>query len=565
MAKKLKFVISAVDGFSKMLKRARRSIRSFLRFTKAGFRGLRFAGRVAFRGLAVAALGMAATLKQSFRFETWEAMFGRMLNSVSKGKQAVKDLTMLAAKTPFTIPGIIQTSRQVRVFTDNARGGIKDMILLGDAAAYVNANVEEVGFWFGNAIESGRPMGRAALRLQELGVLSGKTRNQLEDMGKLKVKPKAAMLAVFEKDLRRFEGTMEALLGTGDQLWANLTDMTIFSMKIMGDEISKFTKDKLAKLTHELDRMSFDGTFKSWGEAANEMLDGTYKKLQSIAQLAKVAFGDVKAEPGSEIEKELMAKKEAARKTLISGTIAGFKLAGMSVVKLLLKYAPLIGLSIGKAVMDGMKGKDFGFLKTEARKAAFDAGFAKQESKTVQGPFGPQTVSKTTFPKGEKAFQDFMKQEYEKLKVQHLLTLGAEDAAAATQAMASDLDKWNKMVSQVFISDPNKLTPMGLKAAKEKAKLENENARALLGMRQSYDKIDAEFNNFLPTLKQINANPTKTFLQSRGMTFKNGIGRPSLASGSAFPMSQMMGKWMKTGAGGAMLVQIVNEPMIKSE
>jgi hypothetical protein len=290
--KQLKFVIKAVDGFTAPLRKATRAVARFVNSVRKRFLSL----RKVFAGLGLAAVGITAALKQSFRFETWNAMFGRIFQSVDKGKEAVRGLVRLAAKTPFTIPGIIETSKQVRVFTDNARGGIQDMIMLGDAAAYTNSNVEEVGFWFGrayNAIQAGRPLGRAALRLQELGILSAKTRNALEDLGKTKG-PEAIQrkMDLLEGDLKRFGGTMDALLGTGDQLWSNLTDIGTWALKMLGDEMAQLAKDKIQKLTDALINLTQNGTLTRWGQAINDSLVAAGQKFKSFAM---GAYGSIVA------------------------------------------------------------------------------------------------------------------------------------------------------------------------------------------------------------------------------------------------------------------------------
>lgn len=341
--KKLVFIVKAVDGFTHMFKRAKRGLRSFSRLAKATFRGIRKVGSLAFAGLAVAGVGLVSSLRQAFRFETWEAMFGRMFENLDRGKQEVKDLVMLAAKTPFTIPGIIDASRQVRIFTDMARGGIKDMIMLGDAAAYANADVKDVAFWFGraySALSSGRPMGRAALRLQELGVMGGKARNQLERMGDAGVSASTKIKAL-DNIFKRYSGTMENLEGTGDQLFANLQDMVTWSQATIGKEVSGVAKTAMVKFTKLLKSAEKSGALSHWGKTASKVLETTGKKVANLAWLLEAAF-----------QSENMEVQVKARDKIGSGLFALAEGVGNSLISVMLKAAPIIGDAIGTAAKE---------------------------------------------------------------------------------------------------------------------------------------------------------------------------------------------------------------------
>jgi hypothetical protein len=126
--------------------------------------------------------------------------------------------------------------------------------------------------------------------LQELGVLSGKTRNLLEDMAKMKGprKPSAsAMLDVLIADFKRFEGTMSTLVGTGDQLFSNLVDIGIWSLKTLGDEIKELAKDRMSELTDAMIKLSKDGTLKKWGENINSILIGVEGKVRNLIDWVK--------------------------------------------------------------------------------------------------------------------------------------------------------------------------------------------------------------------------------------------------------------------------------------
>ena len=125
--------------------------------------------------------------------ETATTQFLSFYPNVELAEDHVRSLTQFAASTPFQMPGILEASRTLKVFSADAVYGGDTLRIIGDAAAGVNAPLQGVSMWVGRMytnLQSGKPIGEAAARLQELGLLSGPARAKLEDLAKRAASPR---------------------------------------------------------------------------------------------------------------------------------------------------------------------------------------------------------------------------------------------------------------------------------------------------------------------------------------------------------------------------------------
>ena len=179
------------------------------------------AGLAAGIGLAVkSAVDMNATL------ETTRLQFETLIGSSAEAEAHVASLFDFAKKTPFETGPIIEASRMMRTFGGDVLDTRDNLELIGDAAAATNAPINELGFWVGRLysnLQGGQPFGEAAMRLQELAVLSPAARQQMEALQKSGASA-AEIFAVFQDDLGKFSGAMEKQAGTWSGLVSTIKD-----------------------------------------------------------------------------------------------------------------------------------------------------------------------------------------------------------------------------------------------------------------------------------------------------------------------------------------------------
>lgn len=154
-------------------------------------------------------LGMTAAAA----LERMTLQFRPLLGSLASAKERVKDLQKFAVKTPFEIDEIVEANKVLETLTQGALSTEKGMTLVGDAAAVTGNAFGDVATMVGrlyDGLMSGRPIGLATMRLQEMGIISGSVRNSIESMQAANASG-LEIWKVMEKQLGRNKGAMDVL------------------------------------------------------------------------------------------------------------------------------------------------------------------------------------------------------------------------------------------------------------------------------------------------------------------------------------------------------------------
>lgn len=174
----------------------------------------------------------AATVK-------WEVLTG----SVEEAHKNIKHIFEFSNRTPFTFKSVEQAASVLYNLTDGALHGEGALKLLGDRAAKANQPIEEISVWFGRLysnMQAGRPIGEAMARMQELGIVSGTLRNELEDMSKSDMMNGTAWQRFIEGTenadgmMERLSQTIKGKLSTLEGVWDGIF---AFDDKEMQDSI----------------------------------------------------------------------------------------------------------------------------------------------------------------------------------------------------------------------------------------------------------------------------------------------------------------------------------------
>ncbi len=167
---------------------------------------------LALLGVGGGAAGVTgAGLKMVMEEQDLVSSFEVMLGSRQTAEQRMQELITFAGQTPFTRQEIWRSSRQLELMTKGALSTGGGLRMVGDVAAGTVQPFEEIAMWVGrlyDGMASGRPIGEAAARLQEMGAISGESRARLEQLAESgrhisETWPLAA------KEFERFDGLME--------------------------------------------------------------------------------------------------------------------------------------------------------------------------------------------------------------------------------------------------------------------------------------------------------------------------------------------------------------------
>lgn len=202
------------------------SVKSGLSGLSSALGPLKTIGTAAFLGVGAAAVGgfglaMGAAINMNASLEQSTMQFTTLMGDADLAAEHVANLFEFGAKTPFETGPIITASKHFQVFGGAALNTMENLTLVGDAAAAVGAPIDEVSFWVGRLysnLQAGQPFGEAAMRLQELGIMTPQVRAEMEAMQAAGANG-TVIFGEFQGAIGSFTGAMEMQ----SQSWAGLT------------------------------------------------------------------------------------------------------------------------------------------------------------------------------------------------------------------------------------------------------------------------------------------------------------------------------------------------------
>jgi len=242
---------------------------------------------------ALTALTIKA-LRAATVFETLQTQFITLLGGAGAAARRFQELKKFAAETPFQLPDIAKASRVLEALTKGALSSGEGLKLVGDAAAIANEPINLLAVHIGRVfqgLQTGRAVGESLARLQELGLLSGEARTQIEDLQKEGIKGQRVW-GIVEAALKRNAGAMKLLSETAAGLVSTLKDNVNIAFAELGAlllPIAKFVLklmiDRAQKLAKAIERNA---------EAIKTFLKSGFEKIApvfiQVQKVAKAAF-----------------------------------------------------------------------------------------------------------------------------------------------------------------------------------------------------------------------------------------------------------------------------------
>lgn len=191
------------------------------------------------------ALGPSAQMQQL------QVQFGVLLGSTSAAKDRMQELVKFADTTPFELPEVAKASKVLETLTKGALSTGEGLRLVGDVASATGQPFDELATWFGrlyDGLQSGRPVGEAMQRLQELGAVSGDTRAEIEQLQK-EGKKGPEVWDVAKKSFQQYSGMMDAQSKTFTGLASTMEDSIGGVMREFGNEILPTASGATSDLT----------------------------------------------------------------------------------------------------------------------------------------------------------------------------------------------------------------------------------------------------------------------------------------------------------------------------
>lgn len=394
-----------VEGLAKSSEQAAQKSSSFLGGIIDSAAKVGFALYGIKTGVEIIGSAFQGLIGSNLQFEGFQTRFEVMLGSADKAKERMQELEKFGRTTPFELPGVVQASVVLETLTQGALSTGDGLRLVGDVASGTGRPIEELAQWFGrlyDGIKSGRPVGEAMARLQELGAVSGDLRNKIEEMQKAGVDGEVVW-ATLEDGMGRYSGMMEKQSQTVGGALSNISDGLGALKRNLMEGIFQAAKPLFFGIAAALGNEGVQKAALEAGIAVGEVLG---KAVEGVSDLVKIGM-DLWDEYGSSITGTVRDVVEA---------VVGF---GKDVYDTIgpngviaLAFGPLgllIQNTFGIDLIGGAK-KFFDFLKTDGLPAAKD--FAEQGMKFIadKGKEAADYYKSEVVP-AFKEFQDLLRDE----------------------------------------------------------------------------------------------------------------------------------------------------------
>ncbi|MDD5000879.1 MAG: tape measure protein [Thiomonas arsenitoxydans] len=194
------------------------------------------------------------SISAAAQMERFNVQFEVLLGSAEAATQRLDEIKEFARVTPFNLDDVVEANKVLTVFGRGVLDTTEVMTKVGDAAAFAGVRFNDLAVWVGRAyssIQAGRPFGEAAMRLQELGILTGEARTELERMTESGARAED-IWGFLVGQLDKFGGLMDKQSNTFEGLVSNLEDTWFQIQTIIGQPIMEAAKTGLLKLLDAL-------------------------------------------------------------------------------------------------------------------------------------------------------------------------------------------------------------------------------------------------------------------------------------------------------------------------
>lgn len=243
---------------------------------------------IAFKAVSASVTTFRAVIAEGIAYnkqlETQATKFETLLGSASAARARIAELADFAASTPFQLEDIAAASATLQTLTKGALATGDGLRKVGDAAALAGVPIADMATTIGraySALTNNRAAGESLQRLQEIGVLSGEARNEIEALSAAAKGTQAwdalsAALGIADGQMSKQSATLDGLISTFDDLKASLSG-------IASEGVFERITDGLARVNAALS--TFEA--RAGARAIDLGLTTAIDRLQSLAAAAQ--------------------------------------------------------------------------------------------------------------------------------------------------------------------------------------------------------------------------------------------------------------------------------------
>jgi len=229
-----------------------------------------------------------ALLDPNEQFEVASLQFEQLLGSADAAQDRIEVLYNFANSTPFLNPDVVKAGKILQAFGQDQLGVGKALKMTGDMAAFANVEMSEIAIWVGrafSAIQSGKPFGEAAQRLQELTLLTGEERNLLEDLAKSGASS-TQIWEAFTQTMDKVDGSAKRISDSMQGAKSTIKGLSQEIIRLTGEGLFKGVKADVIDFRDTLSEAFETGRVKKFTSEASKIIADFYKdvKDQSLGE-----------------------------------------------------------------------------------------------------------------------------------------------------------------------------------------------------------------------------------------------------------------------------------------
>lgn len=316
----------------------------------------------------------------NIQFEQMEVQFEVLLGSAEAARNRMDELAQFGKDTPFELPNVVRASKILQTFGGDALATGEGLRLVGDVASGVGINIDELAMWFGrlyDGLQSGRPVGEAMMRLQEMGAMSGETRGQIEAMAEAGVEG-SIVWDTFAESMGKYSGMMEKQSQTVGGAMSNIADGFNMMKRNLMAGIFEAAKPGIMGFATWLGSDGVQGAVKGAGLAIGEFVnvsvagltDGIRLVIDPLKEFADIVDGPIRdgigwlADTLPEIASGTLEWANEHRGLLVLLGPTGLALRYILDNWDELKQKVSEGISFGKGLFDDIRGEFESFISS---------------------------------------------------------------------------------------------------------------------------------------------------------------------------------------------------------
>lgn len=298
-------------------------------------------------GMVIRAVGGIgrAMIEGNSVMERYETQMGVLLGGAEKAQSMMKDISDFAASTPFELPELADSARNLLSFGVAQEKILPTMKAIGDVSSGIGAPISEMAELFGKAKVQGtlfaedinQLVGRGVPVIGEFAKQLGVTESEVKKLaseGKISFEMLEQAFVDLSSEGGKFAGMMEAQSQTFEGLMSTLKDNVAQLLREVGGPLFAAVKNIVDKLIKLLGSAEMQALIEKIGAAIAKVVEGVMPVAEALIPVMGALM-------------EVVAQLLPPLADLVAVLVEALKPIFAVIIDLVVQLAPVLGTLIG--------------------------------------------------------------------------------------------------------------------------------------------------------------------------------------------------------------------------